>query len=195
MEVIFATSLQQRPRQLWSWYIILLNLTSWMLKNLLCSEPVYISSISILGDHTVTVARHGRQVFREEMKNYQKPLVMHQSRGWERGRRRRNFQYRRRKSKEYLVMFICNGPAETRGGRLTLSSRGEMLFPCAEQIQLLNIINWFLIGLRELGWISDGGSLRMKIEMGPRHKLDKSFQCLQWAEIKTKQIFLVMTIV
>ena len=140
-------------------------------------------------DHTVTMARHGRQVFREDMKNYQKPLVMHQSDGgWERGRRRRNCQYGRRKSKEYLVMFIMG---QQRRGRLTLSSRGEMLFPCAEQIQLLNIINWFLIGLRQLGWISDGGSLRMKIEMGPRHKLDKSFQCLQWAEIKTRQIFLL----
>ena len=160
--------------QLWSWYIILLNLTSWMLKNLLCSEPVYISSISILGDHTVTMARHGRQVFREDMKNYQKPLVMHQSDGgWERGRRRHDCQYRRRKSNEYLVMFIMG--QQRRGETNIIKQGGEMLFPCAEQIQLLNIINWFLIGLRQLGWISDGGSLRMKIEMGLRHKLDKKF--------------------
>lgn len=48
-----------------------------------------------------------------------------------------------------------------------------MLFPCAEQIQLLNIINWILIGLRELGWISDGESLRKKIGIELRHKLDK----------------------
>ena len=41
-------------------------------------EPVQISPISILGDHTVTVARqsrHGGQVFREDMKNYREEAL------------------------------------------------------------------------------------------------------------------------
>ena len=42
--------------------------------------------------------------------------------------------------KERVSCNVYNGPAET-GETNIIKQGGEMLFPCAEQIQLLNIIN------------------------------------------------------